>query len=270
MELSGKTAVISGAAGGLGRAIAKALAAEGAAVGLVDVSERVEAVAAELADTGASAAAAVFDITDADAVRAGLAGLEASLGDIDILVNNAGIVDNAAPLARMDIAAWRRELEVNLTGQFIMIQAVIEGMAGRGWGRIVNISSVAARGGLHNQAGYAASKAGILGLTRAVTLEYARHGVTCNAVLPGLTFTDKVRAMPQEILDNTARMTPARRLGEADEVAHVVAFLASPRASYLCGAEIDVDGGHRLNVSSLASQREIAETRGLSQGDKAS
>jgi NAD(P)-dependent dehydrogenase (short-subunit alcohol dehydrogenase family) len=270
MELSGKTAVITGAAGGLGQAIAKALAAEGAAVGLVDVTDRVETVAAELATTGANAAAAVFDITEADAIRAGLAALEATLGDIDILVNNAGIVDNAAPLARMEVAAWRRELDVNLTGQFNMIQALVEGMAARGWGRIVNISSVAARGGLHNQAGYAASKAGVLGLTRAVTLEYARRGVTCNAVLPGLVLTEKVRTMPQEILDNTAHTTPARRLGEVAEIANVVVFLASPRASYLCGAEIDVDGGHRLNTSALASRREVAETRGVSEGKPAS
>ena len=257
---------MTGGAGGLGRAIATALMARGAAVGLVDLAEGVQGVAAELAkDGGGKAAAASFDITDAAAAATGVAALANELGPIDILVNNAGIVDNAAPVATMEPAAWRREIEVNLTGAFTMIQAVLGAMVERGWGRIVNISSVAARGGLHFQAGYAASKAGLIGLTHTVTLEHARHGITCNVVLPGLTYTEKVRSMPPEIRANTASTTPARRLGEAHEIAHVVAFLASPGASYVCGAEIDVDGGFRLNASSLASRKEVADTRGLSE-----
>ncbi len=194
-------------------------------------------------------------------MRAGVAALAGALGPVNILVNNAGIVNNVAPMAKMAHDAWSRELNVNLTGQFNMIQAVIGPMIERKWGRIVNVSSVAARGGLHNQAGYSASKAGVIGLTHAVTLEYARFGITCNAILPGLIETPTVQSMPEEILDNVIATTPARRLGRVDEIAHLVAFLTSEGASYLNSAEIDIDGGFRLNTGSLASRREVMEMR---------
>ena len=227
MLLAGRVALVTGAARGIGRATALVLAAEGADVGVVDVRPEVEATAEAIRAAGRRSAPAVFDVADAAAVRVGVASIRTALGPIDVLVNNAGIVDNVAPLARMSHGAWARELAVNLSGAFNLIQEVIGSMAERKWGRIVNVSSIAALGGLHHQAGYAASKAGLLGLTMTVALEHARDGVTCNAVLPGLVATELVTAMPAEIREGAVAATPARRLGESAEVAHLIAFLAS-------------------------------------------
>jgi NAD(P)-dependent dehydrogenase (short-subunit alcohol dehydrogenase family) len=168
-----------------------------------------------------------------------------------VLVNCAAIVHNVRPLAEMPPADWQRDLAVNLGGAFNLIQAVIGAMAARGWGRIVNISSVAAIGGWKHQAGYAASKAGLLGLTETVTLEHARHGVTCNAVLPGLIATELVQMMPDDLRRRVVKGIPAGRIGEMREVAELVAFLASDRAAYVNGAVIHLDGGGHLNTGSL-------------------
>jgi len=259
--LENKVAVITGAARGIGRATALVLAQEGARVGLVDLLPEVEETAAAMARSGHRAATAVFDIADAARVHEGIEALRQMLGPIDILVNNAGIVTNVASVARMTPEAWQREIAVNLSGAFHMIREVIGPMAARKWGRIINVSSVAALGGLHNQVGYAASKAGLLGLTKTVTLEHARDGITCNAVLPGLIATELVSAMPAEIRDSAVAVTPARRLGLTDEVAHLIAFLASERAGFINGAEIPIDGGMRLNASSLGSRREVGAAR---------
>jgi NAD(P)-dependent dehydrogenase (short-subunit alcohol dehydrogenase family) len=255
--MNGRGIVITGAARGIGRACALELARQGANVGLFDLSDAVQRVADEVAALGHGVAWALGDVSDPDQVRRGVEALGARLGTIDGLVNNAGIVNNIAPLAKMTPAAWQRELSVNLTGAFNMIQAVIGPMAERGWGRIVNLSSMAARGGLYHQVGYAASKAGLLGLTRTVTLEYGRKGITCNAVLPGLIGTENVQAMPKEIVAHVAASTPARRIGTPQEVAGLVAFLCSEAAGFINGADIDIDGGSRLNTVALASRKEL-------------
>jgi NAD(P)-dependent dehydrogenase (short-subunit alcohol dehydrogenase family) len=130
-------------------------------------------------------------------------------------------------------------------------------MAERGWGRIVNISSAAARGGLFNQAGYAASKAGVLGLTQNVTLEFAGKGVTCNAILPGVIGTENVMAMPQEIFDQAIRLVPTGRVGEPEEVANLIAFLCSDLAGYINGVDILIDGGAALNTVVLGSRKAL-------------
>lgn len=261
MSLEGKVALVTGAARGIGREAALVLAAEGADVGVADILPEVEQTAAAIAKLGRRSAAAIFDVADPAQVREGVERIRRELGPIDILVNNAGIVNNVAPIARMSHAAWQRELAVNLSGAFNMIKEVVESMAARKWGRIINISSVGALGGLHNQVAYAASKAGILGLTKTVTLEHAREGITCNAILPGLIATPLVTAMPAEIREGAVAMTPARRLGETVEVAYLIAFLASDRAGFLNGTEIPIDGGMRLNVTPLGSRRETRQTQ---------
>jgi NAD(P)-dependent dehydrogenase (short-subunit alcohol dehydrogenase family) len=258
MGLSGRIALVSGAARGIGRAIALALANDGADVGLIDIDQGVEETAAALRNIGRRSFVAHADVSDATAIDAAVAAVVAELGAVDLLVNNAGIVNNIAPLAKMKQAAWERELGVNLTGAFNLTRAVIGPMAERGFGRIVNISSVAARGGLFNQAGYAATKAGLLGLTRGITLEYARFGVTCNAVLPGLIGTENVLGMPAVIRDRAVAQTPARRLGTPAEVARLVAFLCSAEAGFINGAEIDISGGGHLNTLVLGSRKELA------------
>lgn len=257
MPLEGKVALVTGAARGIGRACALELARQGADVALLDLHVKVEAAAQAVESLGRKAAFAVADISDAGQVRRAVEQMRARLGAVDCLVNNAGIVNHIAPLEKMEQAGWERELAVNLTGPFNLIRAVIEPMAERGWGRIVNMASGAARSGLFHQTGYAASKAGVLGLTRNVTLEFARKGITCNAVLPGLIGTAGVQAMPEEIRQHAIALTPARRLGTPEEVAQLVAFLCSDAAGFINGAEIDIDGGLRLSSAVLGSRREI-------------
>ena len=253
MNFTGRTALITGAAGGIGGAITRRLAADGADLVLWDLGERVEETATAAREMGVTVRTARVDVADGAAVDAAMP------DDIDILVNNAGVVKNIAPLARMPHDAWATEIGVNLSGPFNCTRAAVTGMAARGWGRIVNISSVAARGGMHNQAGYSASKTGLLGLTHSVVLEYARHGITCNAVLPGVIETETVLGMPAEILESARTLAPARRGGSVDEVAHLVAFLASDEAGFINGAEVDIDGGLRLNALTLSSGRELRE-----------
>lgn len=259
--LEGRTALVTGAARGIGRVIAEVLAEAGARVALADRDAAVTGTAEELQSRGHPVAAVRFDVASPEEVRAGVERVRDTLGVVDVLVSNAGIVDHIAPLARMQRDRWTRELEVNLAGAFHLLQAVLPGMIERSHGRIILMSSVAAVGGLYHQAGYAASKAGLLGLAKTVTLEHARDGITCNAVLPGLIATETVAAMPAEILDATIARTPARRLGRMEEVARLVAFLASDAAGFINGAEIRIDGGFSLNTGALGSRKELRGTR---------
>ncbi len=265
MRLQNKVIVVTGAGGGIGRSIAARLASEGAHLALFDIGDSVDETVAAIAEVAAGAGAHVFaarvDVADAAAVRDAVDRARAALGPVAGLVNNAGLTANVAPLLRMADDAWARELAVNLTGPFNLIRAVLPDMVAQRWGRIVNISSAAARGGLFRQAGYSASKAGLLGLTRNVTLEFADQGITCNAILPGLIETPAVAKMPKVITDYALSLTPARRLGQTDEIAAVVAFLCSDESGYVNGAEIDVDGGGRLCPMVLGSVREVEARR---------
>ncbi len=259
MLLEGKVVLITGAARGIGRTTALIMADEGADVGAVDILPEVEATAREIERGGRRSTPGIFDISDPVQVHDGVQKIRQELGDLNVLVNNAGIVNNIARLTRMTQEAWEREISVNLTGAFNMIREVIGPMIEKKWGRIINFSSIGASGGLHKQIGYAASKAGLLGLTKTVTLEHARDGITCNVILPGLIGTELVLQMPQEIKNSALSLIPARRFGEKEEVGHLVAFLASDGAGYINGAEIPIDGGMRLNVSPLGSRKELRE-----------
>ncbi len=243
-----KVALVTGAARGLGYAIAVALQADGARVVLADVSPTVN----EAAETIGAAGAIQMDVGHFPAVESALTYINERYGAPDILVNNAGITTNIARTDRMEPAAWEHELAVNLNGPFYLTRLALPSMKEKGWGRIINISSTAATGGLNRQPGYAASKAGLLGLTRTVALEFSPYGITCNAVLPGLIQTEKVDELPHDIREAAIERIPAGRTGKPEEVAALVAFLASPLAGYINGAAIPIDGGAALNQVSLA------------------
>jgi len=263
MLLDGKVVLITGAARGIGRAMALVIASEGADVAVTDILPEVKETARQVRSSGRRSVAAAFDIADPSQVHESVQKIVDEMGTIDVLVNNAGIVNNIARLAKMTHDSWAREISVNLSGAFNMIKEVIGPMIAKEWGRIINISSLAATGGLNRQAAYAASKAGLLGLTKTVALEHARDGITCNAVLPGLIDTELVQQMPEEIKKAATYFIPARRLGLMEEVGHLVAFLASDRAAFINGEDIHIDGGLRLNVTTLGSRKELKEMLGL-------
>ncbi len=173
------------------------------------------------------------------------------LGEIDVCVSNAAIVDTIAPAHRMTAEQWDADIEVNLTGAFRVVQACLPRMREQGWGRVVVISSAAARSGLPGQVAYSASKAGLIGMVKTLAAENAGRGITANAVLPGMVATDRVKRMPTEIVDRLLSAQPTRRMAEPAEIAALVAFLASEEAGYITGEAIAIDGGGSLNTLSL-------------------
>ncbi len=249
----GRTALVTGAAQGIGRAIARALSARGFGVGVADIDPAVEATARELQGAGGRSSWATFDVGDRRAVEAGVRGLTERLGPFDILVCNAAITDQLHPALTFSAEGWERELSVNLSGAFWCIQAVGPKMREQGWGRIIVISSMAAALGLPAQVAYAASKAGLLGMIRTLTLELAVDGVTCNAILPGVIESEKVGRFPDKVKARALDAIPAARLGTMAEIAGVVCFLCSDEAGYVNGACIPVDGGLGLRSFTVGS-----------------
>jgi NAD(P)-dependent dehydrogenase (short-subunit alcohol dehydrogenase family) len=245
-DLTGKIALVTGAYRGLGFAIAQGLARAGATVMLNGRKEGELARAVKaLTDQGLAAGASVFDVTDAKAVRAAVAAIEAQHGRLDILVNNAGITLDKT-VRKMSDDDWDRVIQVNLSGAFYLIRASLQHMLDRGSGRIINISSVIGEAGNIGQANYAAAKAGLFGLTMSLAQETARKGITVNSVAPGYIATEMVAAVPPEAMARVLAKIPAGRLGEPDEVARVVEFLADPDSSFITGQIYAVNGGQHM------------------------
>ena len=244
-NLSGRVALVTGASRGIGRAIATRLAAAGAHVVAAARGENAKGTADAIREAGGSAESIGLDVTDAAGVDAAVAGIMAGKGRIDILVNNAGITRDTLML-RMKRDDWDAVLQTNLTAAFTSVQAVLKPMIKQRSGRIINITSVVGQSGNAGQANYAASKAGLIGFTKALALEVASRNVTVNDVAPGLIDTDMTRAIAEGAHEEWAARIPLKRLGTPDDVANAVVFLASDEAAYITGHVLAVNGGMYL------------------------
>jgi 3-oxoacyl-[acyl-carrier protein] reductase len=271
IDLSGRVALVTGGSRGLGRADALTLARAGADVVIADIQVEsetteeeaeaygvlaqvaraqglvyTEATAAEIQAMGRRAAAIKCDVTDADAVAAVVARTVEEFGSVDILVNNAGTLDHMGQISAQNPELWERDLRVNLTGAFNCSQAVWPHMKERGWGRIVNMASVAGTLGGFGQASYSTTKAGLLGLTKTLALEGARHGINVNAIVPGIIGTEAFNFGNPDMNERMVKRTALRRVGDPQDIANAIAFLCSDLASYITGVGLNVSGGIEL------------------------
>ena len=243
MPLTGQVAIITGGARGIGREIALALARAGADPVLFDVNpDQLSQTAAELSLLGRNAEGLTVDVTDGKQVEDGVSKVLDKRGRIDILINNAGITKDGL-LIRMDDAQWDRVLNINLKGTFLCTRAVAKHMLKQRRGRIVSIASIVGLIGNPGQANYAASKAGIIGFTKAVAKELASRGITCNAIAPGFIKTEMTEAMPEQAKQRLMEAIPMGTLGEPLDVANAALFLVSDAARYITGQVLVVDGG---------------------------
>ncbi|HEY0794297.1 MAG TPA: 3-oxoacyl-[acyl-carrier-protein] reductase [Acidisarcina sp.] len=241
--LVGKTALVTGASQGIGRACAIQLARAGAAVALAARNEqKLNEVAAEIVGLGGTAHVFVLDAESEDSIKSAAKAAVAHFGRIDILVNNAGITRDTL-LLRMRRADWDSVLSTNLTGAFLLTQALLSPMLKARWGRIINVSSVVGQTGQAGQANYAASKAGLIGFTKSLARELASRNITANAVAPGYIETPMTAVLDDKQRESVLAQIPLGRVGTDLEIAHAVAFLASEEASYITGHVLDVNGG---------------------------
>jgi 3-oxoacyl-[acyl-carrier protein] reductase len=240
-DLTGRTAFVTGASGGIGGAIARALAEQGAEVALGGTKQAaLEALADEL---GGKGHVVVADISDRAKTDAAFAEAEAALGGkVDILVNNAGVTSDQLAL-RMKDEDWDRVIEINLTASFRLTRAALRGMMKRRWGRVIGITSVVGATGNPGQANYAASKAGMIGMTKAIAAEVASRGITVNCVAPGFIDTAMTAVLTEEQNQRIAGNVPAGRLGSAAEIAAAVVYFSSVESAYVTGATLHVNGG---------------------------
>ena len=272
IDLSGRVALVTGGSRGLGRADALTLARAGADVALADIQLEsdsgedaarygvlaqasraqgfvyTESTAEEIRALGRRALALKCDVTDRAQVDATVARVVDELGSVDILVNNAGTLDHLAQFGDQRPELWERDLHVNLTGAFNCAQAVWPHMKERGWGRIVNMASVAGTLGGFGQASYSTTKAGLLGLTKSLALEGARYGINVNAIVPGIIGTEAFHMANPAMNERIANRTVFKRPGEPQDIANAIAFLCSDLASYITGIELNVSGGVELFV----------------------
>ncbi len=239
-----RIALVTGAMGGLGTAICKALAQSGFTVAancLPNFPPKDEWLAKMKAE-GFDFIVAEADVTDHEACAAMVRKLEAEVGPVDVLVNNAGITRDSV-FRKMDKGQWDAVLSTNLDSVFNVTHQVLGGMADRGWGRVINLSSVNGIKGQFGQANYSAAKAGILGFTRAIAAEVAKKGVTVNAIAPGYIGTDMVMAIKQEVRDSIVATIPVGRLGKPEEIGALCSYLVSDLAGYMTGATLNINGG---------------------------
>ncbi len=271
IDLSGRVALVTGGSRGLGRADALTLARAGADVAIADIlvesdtsaaeeygvlaraavaqgMVHTEATVEEIRSLGRKALAVRCDVTDRGEVDAAVARVVDELGAVDILVNNAGTLDHVGQFPDQRLELWERDLRVNLTGAFNCAQAVWPHMKERGWGRIVNMASVAGTLGGFGQASYSTTKSGILGLTRTLAMEGGRHGITCNAIVPGIIGTEAFHMANAAMNERIANRTVFKRPGEPQDIANAIAFLCSDLAAYVTGIELNVSGGVELFV----------------------
>ena len=243
VDLTGQTAVVTGAGGGIGEVIAKRLAGQGANLVINDVvAAGAERVAAAIRDMGVEAIVTVGSVINADDVDAMVAATMAAFDRLDILINNAGITRDG-PMIRMTEEQWDLVLDINLKGAFFCTKVAVRPMMKAEYGRIVNIASVVGVGGNKFQANYSASNGGLIALTKTTAQEFASRSVTCNAVAPGFIETQMTHALPEEVRQGWLTRVPLARPGTAEDVANVVAFLASPEAGYVTGQCLNIDGG---------------------------
>ncbi|HEY2326427.1 MAG TPA: SDR family NAD(P)-dependent oxidoreductase [Gaiellaceae bacterium] len=272
IDLSGRVALVTGGSRGLGRADALTLARAGADVVIADLlveselSEETDAygplaavarqqgmvhtesTADEIRGMGRRAFAVRCDVTNRDEVAAAVEKTVSELGSVDILVNNAGTLDHVGQIGDQSAELWERDLRVNLSGAFNCAQAVWPHMKERKWGRIINMASVAGTLGGFGQASYSTTKAGLLGLTKTLAMEGGRHGITCNAIVPGIIGTEAFHMANAAMNERIANRTVFKRPGEPQDIANAIAFLCSDLASYITGIEFPVAGGVELFV----------------------
>lgn len=271
-DLTGRVALVTGGSRGLGRADALALARAGADVVITDILVESDAGGQQTAEQygplaqmmkasgavyaektrdeiramGRRAAAYKMDVTDPEQVREVVARVRAEFGGLHILVNNAGTLDHTAQIDHQNPELWERDLRVNLTGAFNCAQAVWPVMREQGWGRIINMASVAGTLGGFGQASYSTTKAGLLGLTRTLALEGARYGITCNAIVPGIIATEAYQMISPKLRERMEARTAFKRPGQPEDIAHAIVFLCSEEAGYITGVGLNVTGGIEL------------------------
>jgi 3-oxoacyl-[acyl-carrier protein] reductase len=243
MRFNARVALVTGASRGIGEAIARRLASEGATlVAAARSADALQDVVSAIAAAGGKASSVALDLTDPASVEAAVKSVLAAHGQIDILVNNAGVTEDNLML-RMSKEAWDKVLATNLTGVFLLTQAVAKAMLKKRYGRIVNVTSIVGLMGNAGQVNYAASKAGLVGFTKSVARELGSRSITCNAVAPGFIATAMTEKMTDEAKQGLSGQIPLGRLGTVEDVAAAVSFLASDEASYVTGTVLNVSGG---------------------------